>query len=233
MKNKFKLTFILFFFVSSVKSQEYVDLKFRLTSPLDHTTQPAMKSFSVKGFLSNLGSDTLRTKDSLAVYLLVDSDSFMFFNDDKIENFKLLSGMTLNPGDSQLVLLPMAFDNSFAGMSLDLCLFIKPLNRRTHLISDTLLDNNKGCASIHVTASTGIDDTRMTGTSGLYPNPAKNMFSSREGNILQIMDVTGKSVETVMISSNTADCSALSAGIYFVSIDIHGAIQTEKLIIED
>jgi hypothetical protein len=77
----------------------------------------------------------------------------------------------------------------------------------------------------------------------VYPNPATNVLMveyrlpSRYQPSLQIVDVFGRVMATVNLSSNLAgtkefECSALKSGIYFVKLMSEKGILTSKIIKE-
>ena len=74
----------------------------------------------------------------------------------------------------------------------------------------------------------------------LYPNPAKNIVNIAFGDSvannvsISVSDISGKIVlaKTISNSANSFDVSALTSGMYFVTLTSDGKKQTKKLIIE-
>ena len=77
----------------------------------------------------------------------------------------------------------------------------------------------------------------------LYPNPASNNYSLKINSksagkaMIVVSDLTGRAVisKSVLVTSGvqtfTESTNGLSAGVYFVSITLDGALQTQKLVV--
>ena len=73
----------------------------------------------------------------------------------------------------------------------------------------------------------------------LYPNPSKGQVYIRQGNLsdevlMQVYDLNGRLQKSDIFreSLNYVDLSALSKGIYIVSLENHGEVKTKRLIIQ-
>lgn len=98
---------------------------------------------------------------------------------------------------------------------------------------------SEACDSVSV--STGIKDLKNAGHFTVYPNPAKTDVaihienSTKDDEYIVITDMAGKTVMQLKTAGNEtihADVSALSEGIYFVSLSTeYGNIQYEKIVI--
>jgi len=82
--------------------------------------------------------------------------------------------------------------------------------------------------------SLGVNDNRITSIS-LSPNPtANNLTITYKENLIgsqaSIIDVSGRLIQTVTLSSNTLNVSELKSGVYFLNISINGRLATLKFI---
>jgi hypothetical protein len=73
----------------------------------------------------------------------------------------------------------------------------------------------------------------------IYPNPSNGQVYIRQGNLpdevlMQVYDLNGRlqKSEVLRESLNYVDLSALSKGIYIVSLENQGDVKTERLIIQ-
>lgn len=103
----------------------------------------------------------------------------------------------------------------------------------------TVTDNN-GCitsGTFTVNIITGIEGVARTYQLEVFPNPANSNITVRtNGQLIQQLEIQNLLGETVLVSSpgaNTADLdvSALSAGVYFVKLNVDGTLLSAKIAI--
>jgi hypothetical protein len=83
--------------------------------------------------------------------------------------------------------------------------------------------------------STGVNDVANKNFMAVYPNPTTSILTidiQEKINVLTIVDITGKSVETFIPTQNTVDVSDLVKGIYFLQIQTNTGIANSKFIKE-
>lgn len=83
--------------------------------------------------------------------------------------------------------------------------------------------------------TTSINQQNIADIFYFYPNPASaQLFINTDKNIgtIVIKDITGTTVETIMVPSNSIDISGLTNGIYFLQTQIDNVLITEKFIKE-
>lgn len=100
------------------------------------------------------------------------------------------------------------------------------------LLRDFLFDDIK-------TPGVGINNVLAISDIKVYPNPAKENvsieMSKGNNNIITILDLSGKTIETVNTSKTitTLNTSNLTSGIYFIQITNEFGSITKKLVIEN
>ena len=82
--------------------------------------------------------------------------------------------------------------------------------------------------------STGLDNNlELNSDINIYPNPTSNQLTiDTKLNVIEItiIDVTGKSVKTVMTDFNIIDVSNLTNGIYFIQLITDEGTVTKKFV---
>jgi len=113
------------------------------------------------------------------------------------------------------------------------------LNLGTNVITLTVEDGN-GCINsdsitVFVDHCVGIDENVLA--FNIYPNPSNGIFKYNfegdfEGAQLILMDLSGKTVETMNVTSNTGaiDISSMARGTYLLQVSISGQVETIRLI---
>jgi hypothetical protein len=219
MKQLFTLLTISFFALTPALSQRTVDLHLTLTSPGNSDTIAPMQSFPITVSIRNTGPDTLTATDTLAYYLLINSDSLTFFPEN--ENHIDYTDNVLIPGDSLIITRTMIFDNSFLGETIELCVFAKPKNA-SDPVSDPQWINNKGCAIIAVMDEAALAEEQQQHVL-ISPNPGDHFTLQKKNGgpveALYIMDQSGKRYDPVMLDDHTIDCSGMPAGMYLLVVD--------------
>jgi len=82
--------------------------------------------------------------------------------------------------------------------------------------------------------SIGVNEISIGNSFSVYPNPAKNQLTIDGGELkvesINILDITGKTINTVVSTNNTIDVSSLSQGMYFLQIQTDKGIATSKFL---
>lgn len=215
-------------------AQSNSNLKVNLSNPTNNATIQSMQNFVLKGYVVNLGPDALTSSDSLALYLIVDGDSFNFINGAQFENFKALGTTGINLNDTFFINMPFAFSNTFDNQTINFCLYLKPLNRQSKSISDSDLSNNSSCATISITSkSSTLQATSYSNGLTVNSNPMVNSFilkSSLNYTSLILMDCMGRATSIRPNDLHQYDVSQLSNGVYTLIIS-DGITSSKTLII--
>lgn len=226
------LTAVVFTSIATF-AQRTVNLQLTLQSPDDGEYIPPMQSFPITISVKNLGSENLGLTDSIAYYLLLNGDTIVF--QPQNENQLWFSGSFLAPGDSVSFTRYMGFDASFNGATVELCIFVKPVNAADP-VSDPQLVNNKDCAVIFVMN----DPAGLTENSGITvtvsPNPVNDLLTiATEQPVASVSmtDASGKQVETSLMNGTTIDCRDLEPGMYFLTVETVAGMAVKQVCIRD
>tara|TARA_B110000211_G_C14086121_1_gene556779 strand:- start:312 stop:1319 length:1008 start_codon:yes stop_codon:yes gene_type:complete len=78
---------------------------------------------------------------------------------------------------------------------------------------------------------TGISENKITDVQ-IFPNPATNTISIRNGNFdkIELLDITGHKVETILGNSKTINISNVPAGVYFIQLYSGNKKTTKKFV---
>jgi len=246
--NRFTFLFVLLTFICVTgKAQErYADIKVSLVAPVTGDVIYPDNQFDITTRIHNLGVDTLRDTDS-GMYMLYFNGSPISFGNASggYDSFLVLSGQTIVPGDSAEFSIQFTIDTSWKGGATDICVALMPYNISGNLY-DTILNNNKACASVTIDNSTGVKNVASSSSSAsIYPNPAKNeayiklnLASANEVSY-RITDVTGR----ILLQDYkgrlqtgehnlSVDISRLSPGTYWYQVTIGTETQNGKLVVQ-
>lgn len=234
MKKTICILVLLTSFLNS-NAQSVFDLKAKLISPADNDVFVYAQAKDLKIQISNLSNLTYASSDSIAVYVILDGDSLLFSNGGRLENFKSYTGMQIAAGDSQTISFPLVFTNSFPARTYDFCVFVKPLNRDTRQLRDTILRNNGSCARIKLSSSSGVSDSELSNSLRMVPNPVSSFLSiesEKEILNLRIFDLSGRQIQIEKSNMNKIDVSTLSNGIYCLKISTANEDLYRKIVVE-
>lgn len=215
-------------------AQRAVDLELTMTSPQDEEYIPPMQMFALTVSVKNVGATDLLASDSVAYYLLMNGDTLTFQPENS--NHYFYTGNALSTGESFTITRQMGFDNSFDGLDVELCIFVKPFSS-IDPVADGLLANNTDCATIHVMEEpVGIYETESAAVL-VYPNPATDHFTI-DANGAQLesvsaFDAQGRRIELVTNQNQHVDCSLLANGLYQLEITTSNGIILKKLVINN
>jgi len=95
--------------------------------------------------------------------------------------------------------------------------------------------------SLNCSGSVGVNEQVSQSSLMVYPNPATSQLTidlgisaslNGQNQIITILDVTGKTVKTIITNNNTIDVSNLVKGIYFLQVQTEKGIINSKFIKE-
>jgi len=221
MKRAFTITCLLLAFTSF--AQRNADLKVKLINPVNNQYVPAAIPFSLKVNIINQGADTLRMSDSIQLIITWDGTPVVFANGNQMQPYMLKQGYTIAPGDSALLSMAMAFNNTPAATS-SFCVKAKPYNTND-LIADPDTSDNEQCITLvhDMTDVQSISTTMVT----VYPVPAHNQlfisgYKSDGNTTLRVIDISGKTMLSQAIppheEKTSIDISKLAPGQYFYQL---------------
>jgi len=213
-------------------AQRSVDLEVTMITPEDGSYTPSMQTFPLEISVANVGAENFNADDSLAYYMLINGDTVQTAPGQA--QSAIYTGFAILPGQSHAIIRQMAFNSSFDGMEIDLCIFVKPHNN-AHPIEDPSLINNTGCSTVTVMESptAGLDEAGQGGLL-LFPNPAKSFVaieSSLEILSVAVHDSAGKRIALPDLQGTAIDCSGLENGLYFVSVETSAGTGMRRLLI--
>jgi hypothetical protein len=89
--------------------------------------------------------------------------------------------------------------------------------------------------STNCSVGVGIDEQANNINLSIYPNPVNNQFTieaEEQIKSINIIDITGKTVKTLVPTSNTIDASDLTKGIYLLQVQTNKGLVSKKFIKE-
>jgi Secretion system C-terminal sorting domain len=95
--------------------------------------------------------------------------------------------------------------------------------------------NIDATASFSTNCSVGIDEKTGDINLSTYPNPTTSQLTlntNKKIETITILDITGKTVKTIVSNNNTIDISGLTKGIYFLQVKTDKGIANSKFIKE-
>ena len=111
---------------------------------------------------------------------------------------------------------------AYKGLIDDIRVYTQPVNQ-TEVI-----------ALFNETNTVGVNEYSNNNQIAVYPNPVKNQLIIIHGELkmetINIIDVTGKLLKTVIPTTNTIDVSDLGRGMYFLQIQTENEIATSKFL---
>lgn len=218
----------------AIYAQRLSDLRLKVISPADSAYIPPSQPYDLSLMIYNNGTDTLQLSDTLALYVIIDNDTLLWFNSGLVQKYARYNRQIV-PGDSFLLEKTSAFDQSFAHAWLDYCILVKPLNY-SDPIADNDLSDNKTCMTIIVEDKpSNIQSIGAKSGIRVYPNPVTGSFSIHgKDRILayRMVDVQGREVDLEETSPGEFDCSKIPAGgLYLMTITTRQGIYTLKVVV--
>lgn len=234
MRKELYTVLLILVFCPAMHGQRNANLKLKVKYPTDSAYVPPSHTYNLSLMVYNNGPDTLMLSDTIALYLILENDTMIWFNAGLIQNYTKYYNQIL-PGDSFAIGKSMVFDNSFAHQRLDYCVLVKPLNY-SNPITDNALGDNKSCMTVIVDDKPS--NINVIGTkSGIrvYPNPVTNSFSIHgKDRVLayRMVDIEGREVDLVETAPGEFDCSKIPAGgLYLMTITTKHGIYTLKVVV--
>jgi hypothetical protein len=225
MKKAGTLITILTLLCLSTYAQRHSDLGLTLNSPATGSTVPSLQYVNFNMTVKNLGADSIKTTDSLGLYMYIGNDTFAIFVNGQVQTYRLYTGITIKAGDSLAISVPMVFDTSFNNITFNLCWAIGILPKVADPIYDTVHTNNACCTILTVKkAPNSVAIVNRDVAVEVYPNPAKDFINFRisgqgQSHVrVQLMNAIGQLMrqqekETgTLISVNT---TGLPGGMYY------------------
>lgn len=228
-------------------AQRQIDLGITLTNPTNGTTIAGTQAFNFGINVVNNGPDTLRATDTLVFYFTIDNSTTpvpVIVNGSGAagDNFGS-AGTLIPPNAGGPVNASIRFGTSPTVGLHALCINALVLNRSNDSVKDAVVANNKACANVTVSSTTGIAGLEHeTVVSSLYPNPATTVATATlnlpiaQQVSYHILDLTGKVVATADKgvvaggrSSLLIDVSTIPSGMYYYKIQIGNKMEVGKL----
>lgn len=221
------LTFLGILLTQGLSAQRNVDLKVNLLSPESGTEIHPMEPFAMQIQLKNEGAEPLLASDSLAIYLIMNEDTIPQMDG----NYWKEIGIALASQEIQTITKMMAFDNSFLGAHVTMCIFVRPFNA-INPVEDNLQTNNVSCTEIDVMEPvSGVDELSETWMN-VYPNPVgETLFLDGEATAVTLTDYSGKVIVSKMENLSSVDCSGLQNGVYVLKISTKHGYFMKKIVV--
>lgn len=199
-------------------SQRPLDLELTLTSPTDDTTIESGQTFNLIVNVKNIDTGDLEMTDSVYYYLLMYGDTMTFAPSN--QNHLEYTGNLLHPSESFEISRIMAFSNQFDGITVDLCVYAKPMNGVDSLFDPNQL-NNMDCISVNVVSNNLSVVKNESPAIQLVPNPANdsfNLIGIDENSLVSVVDLCGNAINLIRNSIGAIDCSIWPNGVYLVRV---------------
>jgi len=154
-------------------AQRYADLDIVQTSPVSHDTIVAGQQYTFTFLVRDLGADSVKVTDSLALYLIFNNDTVFFAVNGLPSLYHPLPGTSIRVGDWVSFSMPIYFDVSYEGALLDICTAVSFIHHSADPIYDTITTNNSTCATgIRIVPPLSIINVNKQLAVQVYPNPA-------------------------------------------------------------
>lgn len=230
MKHLFTLCFACFSTLSLLAQRE-ADLNVTIGMPESPAiTIAPMQSITLGVFIDNFGPDGIEMADTLAYYTLIDGDTVPTGIGGQ-NHFNYAQNLVPS-GDSLVLTRMIAFDSTFEGSTIELCVFVKPKNANNP-IADPDLSNNTGCITITIDDAAGIGELAADAVT-IAPNPASGQFtiaSQLPVTAVQAADASGKVLSVATTDTQTIDCSIWSPGTYFLTVETTGGTVVKRMVV--
>lgn len=221
------LTFLSVLLMHGISAQRNVDLKVNVLSPESGTEIHPMEPFAMQIQLKNEGTEPLLASDSLAIYLIMNEDTIPQMDG----NYWKETGIALAAQEMHTVTKMMAFDNSFLGAHVTLCIFVRPFNAVSP-VEDNLQANNVSCTEIDVMEPVNGTGELTETLVNVYPNPVNGtLFLDGDATAVTLTDQSGKMVVSKMENLSSIDCSGLQNGIYVAKISTKQGDFVKKIVV--
>jgi len=197
-------TLILFILALNISAgaqgSRYVDLALSLHTPVTgDTIIRGVDMLNINSEILDVGMSPFVPIDSIAYAILIDGTPLQFVVGSKLVPYKTITDTLINPGDSMAYNMAIALDTTLPFGTYDVCVQVTPFNGSVP-ISDSVLTNNKSCATIVVSKRpTAVPLINANISSiNVYPNPAADnvnfeleMLRSNDV-VIKVYDITGR-----------------------------------------
>lgn len=220
---------------ANAQPHRYVDLAVSLHTPVTgDTIIRGVDMLNINSEILNVGLSPFVPIDSIAYAILIDGTPLQFVVGSKLVPYKTITDTLINPGDSIAYNMAIALDTTLPFGTYDVCVQVTPFNG-TVPISDSVLTNNKSCATIVVSKRpTAVPLINANVSSiNVYPNPAADnvnfqldMLRSNDVAI-KVYDITGRfmglqQINHLMQGKQTMQLNTvnLHTGLYMYQLSI-------------
>ncbi|WP_186279980.1 T9SS type A sorting domain-containing protein [Fluviicola chungangensis] len=213
-------------------AQRLLDLQLTITAPQNGDTIEAEVPFNFVVNVKNADSvESLEATDSVYYYFILFGDTTVFAQNN--QNHLDYTGNSLIPMQSFDIPRIIGFSDQFVGMTVDVCVYVKPENAQNP-IEDPDQSNNMDCITVHVTSNNLSVSTHELSTVKIGPNPANDHFSligADENSVVSVMDLQGNRVDFNRDNGEKIDCSNWKNGVYLLNITNDLGTIVRKLIV--
>lgn len=250
MKKIYTILSLLLCTGAGANAQRLIDIQTTLTSPANGSTITSGQTVQFNTVIKNLGSQTLKTTDSVFYQYSINGSPITFSSGSQTFSIFYATGKQIAVNDTIQINQSFAlnFNTSLNGKQ-QFCITALPVNRSTDSVADHVTTNNASCDSLIFSSTTTgigtIEGTVVTNSiTNVYPNPASNQvnidldLSAGAMVSVKVFDLMGRTIMTTeqvrygkgkqTISLNTAN---LSTGLYLYQVVMDNNTSSGKLYI--
>nr|WP_294858185.1 T9SS type A sorting domain-containing protein [uncultured Fluviicola sp.] len=213
-------------------TQRLLDLQLTITTPQNGDTIEAETPFNFIVNVKNVDSvENLVAADSVYYYFILFGDTTIFAQNN--QNHLDYTGNSIAPTQSFSIPRVIGFSDQFVGMTVDLCIYVKPENGQDP-IDDPNQSNNMECVTVHVISNNLSVSTNELSTIKIAPNPANDYFNLTgidENSFVSVMDTQGNSVDFNRNNEEQIDCSNWKNGVYFIHISDSSGSSVRRMVV--
>lgn len=213
-------------------TQRSIDLELTIMTPQNDDIIEAEEPFNFNVSVKNVDSaESLEAADSVYYYFILFGDTTIFAENN--QDHLNYTGNTLAPTQNFYIPRVIGFSDQFVGMTVDLCIYVKPENNQNP-IDDPNQSNNMECVTVHVISNDLAVSTNELSTIKLAPNPANDHFNLSgvdENAFVSITDVQGNKVDFNWKNAEKIDCSTWSNGVYLLKVSSANGTSVKKFLV--
>lgn len=213
-------------------TQRSIDLELTIMTPQNDDIIEAEEPFNFNVSVKNVDSaESLEAADSVYYYFILFGDTTIFAENN--QDHLNYTGNTLAPTQNFYIPRVIGFSDQFVGMTVDLCIYVKPENNQNP-IDDPNQSNNMECVTVHVISNDLAVSTNELSTIKLAPNPANDHFNLSgvdENAFVSITDVQGNKVDFNWKNAEKIDCSNWSNGVYLLKVSSANGTSVKKFLV--
>ncbi len=243
---KILLSILLAAATTGVYAQRMIDLEVTMTTPVNGTVVDGTKDFNLKVTVKNLGPETIKTTDTLAIGFTLDNSTTLescIINGTTAQSFLSPVTSAIAPNATASINVNMKFANAPSNGSHPFCVLALIRNSSADSVKDNALTNNQSCANITV-APTSVASIGTGAMGNVYPNPAVDvahvdveMYTAAPV-VLTLTDFSGRVIRKenkglmqpgkATLQLNVTD---VPAGSYIYHISVGDGLQHGKLTV--